>query len=236
MPWTSTPPEYKQSAVLVVSDDFTRANTTEPNIGTAPLGGGWTLLGGNGAPPASKGKISSNYVVSSTVGQGGNFYAALPAIGARAVELYLKVKWVTAGGTGNPPFIASGFTNSLSPYVAYNCVYSRFYRNNVTLDVFVNGTMTNIQQVAISPDLSLDTDHELHWLIRPDRGIVKLYVDGTLKVNVATDSMKQYLNYRIPFFQLSYPASDATAEGRIKSFICWDEYGWANCEPGTIQP
>jgi len=233
MAWSNDKPEIILASVLAVDDDFNRANTTEPDLGIARRGGPWILRNGNGITPASKGKILNNVVVSSVVGSGGNFYATLADINRKAIQLTFKARWDTAGGTGGPPFFGTGFAKSLSPYVAYNAIYSRWYQNSITLDVFGNGNMTNLQQAAISPQLSTGVVHTLVWRIDPYRGVVRLYVNGALKVTVSTSAIIQYL-YQIPFFQLSYPAADSTCEGKICGFSVATDGGLANSVPEAI--
>lgn len=229
MAWTNDKPGVILAPVLAVDDNFQRANTTEPNLGSAPRGGPWILRNGNGVEPPTRGRILNNLVVSSVVGSGGNFYATLADINRKPIQLTFKGRWDTAGGSGGAPFFGTGFAKSLSPYVVYNAIYSRWYRNSVTLDVFQDGNMNNLQQVTYS-DLATGTVHTLVWKIDPYRGVVKLYVNGSLKITVSTAAVIQYL-YQIPFFQLSYPASDSTCEGKIAGFSVATEGGWANDVP-----
>lgn len=230
MPWTDTKAEAMRSSVVLVYDDFDRADTTEPNIGVAPRGGPWKLLGQFGSPPASRGKISSKYVVSSVVGNVGGFYFKTAEIQAAIVEIEVTAKWVTAGGTGSEPFIGSGLFKTGAPYPAYDAIYSRWYRNIISLDKFTGGNMTNVQLVTLSPALGVNTDHVLLWRLWPELSRIQLSINGTVKIDVTHSSLKDYM-FRNPFFQLNYANADSTHEARFKKVVVKGAYGWVNDIP-----
>lgn len=234
--WIDDPPERRGGLTLAVYDDFTRADTTEPDLGTAPIGGTW-LIGGIGARvPGTRGCIRNGAITTTVVGSAGTFFAITPyGAGAPPRRMWAKVKWKASGGTGGEGTFAMGCGLSLDPYIVYNCLHLRLTRTAVFIERIRNDTYTSYVNAAISPALSMDTVHLLDARIDPETGLVQLYVNGVKKVEYQSNLLKEVMG-EFAFWECVYGAADSTAEVVCDEVAYLTDACFRNVQPESKTP
>lgn len=211
MTFTTNEPEVRdptntgdQAAVL---DDFNRANTVEPNIGTPQIGAPWTLKGPGGVVASSYGRILGNRVNTSSPSPTGSFYMFQYL--TRAPKLMqCKATFDTAAGAGDEPSLtlACGPNDLATPFK--NIIHVRFGRSWVFIDTFINNVYTVRTSVQHTPaGLAKDTPHTFKVTFDPVNNTVKAYVNGTEYATYSNALLAPLFGPQI-FYQITYGQTD----------------------------
>jgi len=226
--WTGNKPQSLQVGRLAVYDDFNRADTTEPDLGTPVIGGRW-IIGGIGARvPGTRGCIRSGRATTTVVGSAGTWFAITPyALGGMVTQLLMRGIWLPSGGSGAEGLLACGCGPSIEPYIVKDCVHLRFSRSSVSIDRIKNDVFTPYATESINPALPLNTPHLFVAKIDPDLGRVTIWVNGELQLTYQNSAIAEVCG-PYAFWESTYSDGNSTAEAAIKEVSAYARWGWQN--------
>lgn len=228
--WTSDKPDSRSVGRVAVFDDFNRSDTTEPGLGTPPIGGTW-LIGTVGARvPGPYGCIRSGRATCTNLTSAGTWFAIQPyGLGGRPVALWMKGYFKSTGQEGGEGFLAMGVGLSLDPYVVKDCLHLRLSRTAINIDRIKNDVFTNYATATFTT-LSLDTPHLFYVAIDPRRGQVRCYLNGQLKRTFESTQLAEVIGV-FPFWECVYSSGTTSVEATIDEVGAIVPWGWANSSP-----
>jgi len=218
MHWRETRYGQVEHRRLYLYDDFNRADTTEPDLGTAVRGGKWLIANESGVAPGRYGCIRSGYATSSRQTRDGQFVLINErGPGAAPTILFAEVRWaLVPNGLSYSGWMSMGCTNEQNACSGANGLHIAVRRSRCDVRIRKNGVETFRKQQFFDPQLSVG----IHYLVIADinaaAGTVTVSINGLDLLKVQTGLVGQVLGATC-YWQACYDSYlKATAELAFK--------------------
>jgi len=214
--------------VVVLSDDFSRVLTAEPDVGSPQIGKPWTLYGLNFAT-ATRGRVSQGHVETSVNGQAGVVWLT-QSLSNTPVIMKFSGRWITGAGSGAEGYFMAGCGTGNGTAGLNDAVLVEFNRTTVTLRYRTGGSWY-VAAVDTYTELASATVHDFEIRFYPHASRVEAYVNDTLVLTSSESYLAPRMGKHIGFY-LGYDAADTTKIVLLESVEVSTDFGYADTPVG----
>lgn len=189
MNWRETKYSLAERRRLCLYDDFNRADTVEPDLGTAVRGGKWIIADEKGVAPGRYGCIRSGCATTSRPTRDGQFvFVNQRGLGAIPTVLFATIRWVSVpDGQSYSGWLSMGCTNEANSWSGANGLHIAVRRSRCQIRARKEDIEMLRKEVALDPQLSIGTNYIVIAEINMASGAVAVSINGVDVLKVRTN-------------------------------------------------